>query len=384
MKLAFFCSSLESGRDGVGDYTRRLAIACAARGHRVLLFALNDRHITVPTEECISDLCFIFRWPARQPWAEREADILRKLANFSPDWVSWQMVSYGYNSKGIIGEEILSFARQLRSYRLHVMMHEIWIGLAENDSWQDRMVGWTQCRAICAFLEAAAPARLHTSTPVYAAALAHQGWNAALLPIFSNIPVEQTTEQERRKLIERRFPNLISNNGHQPFIAVTFGTLHPQWESSPTIQFLKETAARGRHCILLAIGRTGAQGEAILSRVTAAGLPASATGELPPATVSALLQSADVGIALHPWNLIGKSGATAAMLDHGLPVLVPRDDWKLRRGTTPSLNGHLDPRLARLDDLTLEKTGAWLNTPRTTTSSLEVTAELFLDSISHP
>ena len=34
----------------------------------------------------------------------------------------------------------------------------------------------------------------------------------------------------------------------------------------------------------------------------------------------------DFGIATTPWELIGKSGATAAMLDHGLPVIVSRDD----------------------------------------------------------
>ena len=43
MKLLFLCSSLEPGRDGVGDYTRRLAGECLRQGHEVRLLSLNDK-----------------------------------------------------------------------------------------------------------------------------------------------------------------------------------------------------------------------------------------------------------------------------------------------------------------------------------------------------
>jgi hypothetical protein len=36
------------------------------------------------------------------------------------------------------------------------------------------------------------------------------------------------------------------------------------------------------------------------------------------------------------------------MLDHGLPVAVPDDDWQLRRGMTPEPTA--DPLLFRADD----------------------------------
>ena len=42
MKFAFICGSLEPGRNGVGDYTRRLAGELAAQGHECLLVSLND------------------------------------------------------------------------------------------------------------------------------------------------------------------------------------------------------------------------------------------------------------------------------------------------------------------------------------------------------
>jgi hypothetical protein len=47
-------------------------------------------------------------------------------------------------------------------------------------------------------------------------------------------------------------------------------------------------------------------------------------GELPTDLISSCLQSADFGVATSPLSLIGKSGSVAAMLEHGLPVVVSR------------------------------------------------------------
>jgi hypothetical protein len=51
-------------------------------------------------------------------------------------------------------------------------------------------------------------------------------------------------------------------------------------------------------------------------------------GEQPARQVSALMLAADFGVAASPWQLIGKSGSAAAMLDHGLPVIVSRNDFQ--------------------------------------------------------
>jgi hypothetical protein len=56
------------------------------------------------------------------------------------------------------------------------------------------------------------------------------------------------------------------------------------------------------------------------------------------------LQSIDFGLATTPWQLIGKSASTAAMLDHGLPVIVSRDDVDVGCEGSPSQ----DPLLRRM------------------------------------
>ena len=48
MNLLFVCTSLQPGRDGVGDYSRLLASACADAGHTCALLAINDTHAREP------------------------------------------------------------------------------------------------------------------------------------------------------------------------------------------------------------------------------------------------------------------------------------------------------------------------------------------------
>ena len=49
------------------------------------------------------------------------------------------------------------------------------------------------------------------------------------------------------------------------------------------------------------------------------------TGELSTNLISEKLQECTLGVSTTPFDVIGKSGTTAAMLEHGLPVLAYDD-----------------------------------------------------------
>jgi hypothetical protein len=51
----------------------------------------------------------------------------------------------------------------------------------------------------------------------------------------------------------------------------------------------------------------------------------SMTNDLPPEKISCELQNSSIGVSTTPYDVIGKSGATAAILEHGLPVLAYDD-----------------------------------------------------------
>jgi hypothetical protein len=79
---------------------------------------------------------------------------------------------------------------------------------------------------------------------------------------------------------------------------------------------------------LISVGRIG-RGEELWERMRAAygsTIPLVRLGEQPESRISALLHEADFGIASTPYTLLGKSATAAAMFEHGLPVIVNRND----------------------------------------------------------
>lgn len=381
LKILFICGSLEPGRDGVGDYVRRLASACQTRGHVCALLALHDPHIALRSEEVWAGLP-ILRLRANAFWPDRLATAQTFLERHAPDVVSWQLVPYAFHPRGFLPAALLVSAPGLRGPRSHVMAHELWLGLEKGAGWYPRAVGWLQRRGVRCLLAQLNPDVIHTSNAAYAHALAGDGWHAQLLPLFGNVPIAPPLTDARSALAAW----LPATTKVSPLVVVTFGTLHAQWQPLACVQWLRATAHRhGRAPVLLAVGRTGGHADAILQVFRRAGVLVVATGELAPTALSHVLSAADCGIAPHPWALIGKSGAAAAMLEHGLPVLVPRDDWKLRdHGPSSAPPDALDPLLVRLAGLDAARTDAWLAARRTPHSGLARTTDDFLAALIPP
>ena len=55
------------------------------------------------------------------------------------------------------------------------------------------------------------------------------------------------------------------------------------------------------------------------------GFEISMTNELPPSKISNELQNCSIGVSTTPYDVLGKSGATAAMLEHGLQIFAYDD-----------------------------------------------------------
>jgi len=379
VNIVFLCPSLEPGRDGVGDYTRRLAHECAARGHTCRAIALHDPHVDAEIQTREGEVRFM-RLPASHAWPDRVARATALVQGAEPDWVSWQFVGYGFHPKGFVPAALLQLAANLRELRTHVMLHELWIGLETTSRVWPRLVGWEQRRGLLHWLRQLAPAGLHTSNPAYQAELERHGLKAGVLGLFGNVPIVTEAAPEGTGL-DRFLPGAVGEHRAAWLVALTFGTLHPQWEPDSTVQWLVKTALRlDRKPALVAAGRVGAHQGRILGRFTAGGVPVSLTREQDATTISHLLQHADFGIAPHPWALIGKSGAAAAMLEHGLPVLVPRDDWQLRHcREQPAATS--DPLLTRLADLDAAATDRWLASRRPSQAALPQIAGEFLHTL---
>jgi glycosyltransferase involved in cell wall biosynthesis len=341
MRLLFLCSCLEPGRDGVGDHVRLLAAACARQGAQCALLAANDPFIETP-EETIGAFSTL-RLPAATPWPERLKSIDAFRKKFAPDWISLHLVSYGFHPRGLLGPLADVFCGMTGDTPVQLMFHELWLGGGEPTPLKHKLTGFFQRRGILRLVKRLRPKVVTTSNPVYAAMLRPYGIEAALLPLFGNVPI---------------FPEAPADLGIGPderkawWIGVFFGGLPEEWQPEPFFSRLLEAAAQAQKKIgLTLLGRPGSGGEALWQKMKAAygdRIRFVSVGATNVETISAHLQEADFGVAASPWQLIGKSGSAAAMLDHGLPVIVTRDDFQ------PYLPGDgppsTDPLLHRLDE----------------------------------
>jgi len=326
MRITFLCSSLEAGRDGVGDYTRRLSEEVLRNGHQPLIVALHDRHISQVIDSHYTtpnDAIRTLRFPASISWSRRVSTARDVITSFDPEWVSLQFVPYGFNDKGIA----LSLGQNLKQIvndrRTHVMFHELWIGAYRGARSKERLIGKLQRMCIRRVVRHVSPAVVTTSNEPYAALLESAGISSRLLPLFGNIPV---VEQPRSNWIEGA---LKTNERGMHWMFALFGTLHPTWSPEPLFSYLTEAAGQsGKKVIFAGIGRLG-PGETLwnrLSRDYGDAFRFIHLGEQPAERISEVLHAADFGISASPWELIGKSGTVASMIEHGLPVIVNRDD----------------------------------------------------------
>jgi hypothetical protein len=310
VRILFLAGSLEPGKDGVGDYTRTLAGECSRLGHETFLLGLNDtwveRSLTGPDA---------LRLGPRVSWPDRVNAAKEFLATIRPDLVSLQFVPYSFHPFGL-NFALAQILRAIIGHRpVHCMFHEIWVGSQSGAPAKVRIFGFCQRKIIRGVINSLACRTIHTSNFVYAGLLARHGIEAKLLPLFGSVPIAATTSETRR----------IDN----ALVLGLFGSVHPEWSPDKMLSRLREL---GRPIRLSHIGRIG-PGEFVwkaLSERYGSEIEFGQLGEQSLENVSRFFLSVDFGVATTPLSIIGKSSCTAAMLDHGLPVIVSRNDVHFR------------------------------------------------------
>lgn len=319
MRVAFVTSGLEAGRDGVGDYCRLLAGELLRQGHEVALLAMNDSFVGAEMSEPEYGISTL-RLPREGAWPARVERARVFLDRFSPEWISLQFVAYGWQRKGLITTLERPLHRLLAGRRLHVNFHEIWIGAHLRASRKDRVVGFLQRWGLVRLVRKLAPGLITTTNVVYKALLQRQGFAIHQIPLFGNIPVLPVPGKQ---------PPWISTPHDQVWLFGFFGTIHPGWDPMPLVSALINLKAKSALDIcVVSFGNLGGGSEP-WERLVFAGegeIKFVRLGEKSPSEVSEILHHLDAGLSSMPWQLMEKSGAAAAMIEHGLPVIVSREE----------------------------------------------------------
>lgn len=335
MRVAIICSSAEPGRDGVGDYSVRLAAALAAEGHQTMVIAERDFAITgsdvVKGER---DGVPLLRLPGSAANETRARALAEGLDEFRPDWVIVQFVCWGFADRGVLDPPLSALIAALSRWRVALYCHELWLGLERGATLRHRWWGRRQRVAILRFLTQLRPALVMTSNPGYRKVLERFGWSAQIVPLFSNIPLHREGSAKFLALLEQRAGRPLWKSRNDVVMAAVFGSVYSEWRPQRALQWIgAEARRRNRSAVLVMAGRRTPQGEVLVERLArelSASMTVIALGEIAPETVSGLLQEADIGLPPSDWILLDKSGVAAAMTAHGLPMLIVRNRVSFR------------------------------------------------------
>jgi hypothetical protein len=346
VRITFLTGGLEPAADGVGDYSRLLAMECARRGVACQLVALADPHVRSVTSHREFGVDSV-RLPHDMPWRARLEALGRTLASFRPEWSSLQFVPYSFQRWGIPWQLVQGLAPAVAPSRRHLMLHEIWI--KGSGSWRTRLISSWQKRCVVSLCRARG-ALVHTSNRTYQRQLSHERISVRRLPLFGSIPVLGISG------LPWLAPALASagcnaaSDREQWWLFVFFGTLHPVWPAEPLFSRLQAAAVIVRKRVaIVSVGRLGS-GESLwtgLQQAHGDRIPMVQLGQQSVERISSVLNAADFGIATTPYALLDKSATVAAMFEHGLPVIVNREDGF--PATEDSLDADERSQVLRLD-----------------------------------
>ncbi|MBK0380659.1 glycosyltransferase family protein [Mucilaginibacter segetis] len=315
LNIIFICSSLEEGADGVGDYTRRLSAALISKGHQCAIAAVNDIYINEIVEgssETGNIQIPVIRIPSVYDKQKRLAIAKDFVNKIDPQWLSLQYVPFGYHPKGLkLGLSRFMFSLS-KGRKWHIMFHELWVGMAMEESNKLVLWGKLQRQFIRKLIKITHPQVIHTQTRLYQRHLQRMGFNADYLPLFSNIPVTTRSFESERKEIA----------------LVIFGSIH---DKAPIELFAAEASryaqAHNTPVSLTIIGRGNAEQERWANVWKMNGMPVDVLGEQSPERISEILANSTYGISATALAVIEKSGSVAAMREHGLTVISVAKPW---------------------------------------------------------
>lgn len=317
----FICGTLEPGCDGVGDYVRRLSAALLKAGHSVNAIALNDQYLSqtsYESQDAEGTVLAVLRLPSRMRSADRNSLAWAYVEEKDPDKISLQFVPYSFHKKGIpllLGKNL---QKLIKNRWVHILFHEIWldspVGLRQ------KITAAAQRLLICRLVATLKPESIHVSVPFEKMQLEQVNINSEVLNLFGNIyPGDQLNLKDGVSVRQRS----VLYFGVPPrgmFRAIFFRKL---------IEFLKVYEQGIR--LILVCGESGAKDEFCSSlRKILRGYNCEIVdcGFLAAAELSTLMSQCQAGISKSKPHLLGKSGAAIAMLEHGLPIWMPRWDGK--------------------------------------------------------
>jgi hypothetical protein len=312
MKIIFLCGSLEHGKDGVGDYTRRLAGELIRQGHNTAIISLNDQYIdNVVRKEQESEGAniSIMRLPSGLSNHEKYNNAGNYINDFNPEWLSLQYVPYSFQKKGLPFGLAKRLAKIGKGRKWHIMFHEMWVGAYYAESIKTILIRYMQIRVFVRLINQLNPKLINTQSSLYKTRIEELGYGVQLLPLFGNIPVYNINGK-------------TENTNRNEYTLIVFGGIHPNIFFPLFVKELKKIQEEEGYLFNINfIGRNGDELKNWTKILEKANINYHIYGEMNIIDISKLLLQADIGITSNPPIYAEKSGTVASMIEHGLKVI---------------------------------------------------------------
>jgi len=322
MKIVFICGSIEPGKDGVGDYTRRLAGEIIRQGHKASILSINDKYVTISSEEIHDDSgtkIQTLRLPGNKNYSQKIQSAKEFIDSINPDWLSLQYVPFSFQSKGLhFGlSGILSKIGKGRKW--HIMFHELWV--LESHYFRVRVLSLVQKWLLKLAIFKLQPESLHTSIKLYQEELIKIKIKADILPLFSNIPIcgEPNTRELYLNFKPEKSKQLLyfgAAPGNELTALIVKG-IRQYLLVNPDIN-LKLIIVSFSSPMLVKFCNSLSKELADLK------FQFDHFEDMKSQDLSLIMKQINVGIIRSSIDYIGKSGSAVAMLEHGLPLWAPR------------------------------------------------------------
>jgi hypothetical protein len=323
IKILFICGSLEPGKDGVGDYTRRLCGELIRKGNKCEIISLCDNHVnefSTEIQEIEQTSVVVHRIPINIANKQRLIFTQEIVTQIQPDWISLQFVPYSFNPKGL-PFWLPSFISKVQGiHNWHIMFHELWLGIERNASLKNICIGFFQRMIINTLVKKIDIDVINTQTELYQYKLSSLGFSAKILPLFSNISKNLNT-------------NVHLVNQELDFKICVFGSIHFGAPVSQFIadfkDFLLQTNKKNGFKIIF-IGHSGIAICEWEKALEANGIGFEKTGFVTDDEINFLLNNCSFGISTTPYILNQKSGSLATMFENKLPVICVAREWVVK------------------------------------------------------
>lgn len=320
MKILFLCGSLEPGKDGVGDYIRRLAGELIRQGHEAAIVSLNDRH-TQAEERIVQSSegtnILVLRIPSMFSAKKRFSLASGFINSFDPEWLSLQFVPYSFNVKGLPFGLAGKLKKIGKGRKWHIMFHELWLQRYTGVSLKIKILSYIQEFIVCRMLVKLNPKLIHTHLPFYQTLIKKRGYDTLALPLFSNIRVFEKSQQATTRNVFRL--GFFSQMEILPSITDLINRLSFVLKKRNLKLEIYLIGGSNAYSISSSIRKLCPDVDNIIC-----------TGFLEDKDISEYINFCNFGITSVPRHALGKSGSVAAFLSHNVPVFAPVyfDDYK--------------------------------------------------------